>query len=50
MYKSIVIVYSYSVSRNKAVLFVDKNRYYIVVILLVFKKIKILYYTKVIYI
>jgi len=28
MYKSLVIVYSDSVSRNKTVLFEDKNRYY----------------------
>jgi len=28
MYKSLIIAYSDSVSRNKAVLFIDKNRYY----------------------
>jgi len=28
MNKSLVIAYSDSVSRNKAVLFIDKNRYY----------------------
>jgi len=28
MYKTIVISYSDSVNRNKAVLFVDKNKYY----------------------
>jgi len=51
MYKSFVIPYNDNTSKNKAVLFIDKNRYYnsffwikyIVVILLVFRKIKILY-------
>jgi len=51
MYKSLIIVYSDSISRNKTVLFIDKIDIiyfflnYIMVILLVFRKIKILYYT-----
>jgi len=28
MYKSLIIAYSDNVSRNKAVLFVNKNKYY----------------------